>query len=83
MCKYCQKELNQDDLSDFNRKKNSFNITDGRWNSIRAGINREGHFIMYADGQSDGQTDDFVPEWCPFCGRHLYEINNNGERIFL
>jgi hypothetical protein len=44
---------------------------------MRAGVNRDGHFVMYAVG--DDETDDFVPEWCPFCGRHLHKINDNGE----
>jgi len=51
MCKYCQRKPLQNGLFGFDREENSFNITDGRWNSIRAGVNREGHFIMYADGQ--------------------------------
>ena len=82
MCKYCQRKPILNGIFGFDREENSSNITDGRWNSIRAGVNYEGHFIMFASGDSDGKTDNFMPEWCPFCGRHLYEINKDGEQIF-
>lgn len=77
MCRYCERKPILDGIWGFSREDNSCNITDGRWTSMRAGVNRDGHFVMYAVG--DDETDDFVPEWCPFCGRHLHKINDNGE----
>jgi len=77
MCRYCERQPRHDGIWGFSRADNSVVITDGRWVSLRAGVNREGQLVIYAAGEDE--TEDFLPTYCPWCGRLLHKVNEKGE----
>lgn len=51
-------------------------LASGGWTSLYIGANSNGDIVMRACG--DDYTDDWLPTFCPCCGRKLKEAKNDG-----
>lgn len=79
-CKLCgmkpKFEYNQYTNSvDFRDYDNEFDIADGPWTVMYAGVDADGRIRLTAEG--DGRAD-YYPKFCPECGRRLTDEKLSG-----
>lgn len=67
-CKFCGQKLVIND-GIYRESDNQISIADGGWTWMYIGVNTAGKVVMRACG--DDYTEDYIPKYCPECGRKL------------
>ena len=71
-CKFChQKPMFYGD-NWFDKYESEIELASGGWTGLYIGVNAKGRTVMRACG--DDYTDDYLPNYCPECGRKLTEV---------
>lgn len=68
-CKYCHQKPVFDCDGGFWECDNEIVLLSGGWASLYMGVNRNGEVVIRACG--DDYADDYLPKYCPECGRKL------------